>query len=343
MFGAVLSKAGGCAFICAGGHSFPAGDLLLDGVEHLPADDGFVVILGPVFGELSGVHDGFLADAVLAEGLLHHHVAAVFLILKDGLQGGDIPGNLAGNVGDLFRLQLCLDGPESVPGEIPPEDEADRFSLVRHDLRFPVLAADVAQEVLKLNDHPALLHGLLFAPDDVFADTLALGLGEGAVEGEQELALPGDGVEVLLLENDRDAQLAQFTGVFDGVQRVPGKAGEGFGEDEVDPAPPALADHPLEFLPAADGRAGFALVGEHVRHDPVRIFCDFFGVVALLRLVAGELLLVIGGDAAVGGDTELLFHGLSLGCVFHGRDHNESAGSGCHVWWPPSMVCPFFS
>ena len=331
MLGAVLPKAGGCALLCAGGHGLPAGGLLLGGVENLTADDGLVVILGPVFGELPGIHDGFLVDAVLPEGLLHNDVAAVFLILKNGLQGGEIPGHLAGDVGDLLRLQLGLDGPECVPGEVAFEDEADDFRLVRHDFRFSVRAADIAQKVLVLDGDLALLHGLPLAPAHVFADALALGLREGAIEGEQELAFPRDGVEVLLFENHGDAQLTQLTGVFHGIQRVPGEAGEGFGEDQVDLAPPALADHALEVLPALDRGAGFALVREHVGHDPVRVTGDFIGVVAHLGLVAGELLLVVRGDTAVRGDPQLFFLGLRLSRFPYRWDYYEFAGSGCHL------------
>lgn len=158
-----------------------------------------MVVLGPVFGKLSGIHDGFLADAVLTEGFLHNDIAAVFLILKNGLQSGEIPGHLAGDVGGLLRLQLGLDGPERVPSEVAFEDEANDLRLVRHDLRLPVLAADVAQKVFVLNDDPALLHGLLLAPDHVFADTLTLRLSECAVEGEQELAFPGKDFKDFLL------------------------------------------------------------------------------------------------------------------------------------------------
>ena len=161
---AVFSKAGGRALFGAGGHRPAACCLLLSGIENLPTDDGLVVVLGPVFGELPGIHDGFLADAVLAEGFLHHYVAAVFFILENGLQSGDVPDGLAGDVRDLLRLQLGLDGPERVPGQISFEDEADRLSLLRHNLRLSILATDVAQEVLVLNDHPAVLHGLAFAP-----------------------------------------------------------------------------------------------------------------------------------------------------------------------------------
>ena len=91
VFGAVFPQAGGGTLFRAGGSGIPAGGFLLHGVENLPADDGFMVVLDQDLGELSGVFDDLLTDAVLDEGFLQKHVTAVFLVLQDGLDAGDVP------------------------------------------------------------------------------------------------------------------------------------------------------------------------------------------------------------------------------------------------------------
>ena len=54
--------------------------------------------------------------------------------------------------------------------------------------------------------------GLALAPTHPAAGALALGLGEGPVQGDQELALRVDGVDVLFLEDDWDTQAPQLPG-----------------------------------------------------------------------------------------------------------------------------------
>ena len=332
---AVLPKPGRRTLFRAGGHGPPAGSLRLDGVEHLPADDALVVVLDQDLGELPGVLDDLFADAVLDEGLLQEHVAAVFLILQDGLQPGDIPGRLAGDVGHTVRLQPGLEGAEGISGQVAVIDKADSFRLVRHDLRLAVFTLHIAQEPLVLDDGPACFHCLMFSPAHVFADALAFGLGEGSVEGDEEFALRVDGVDVLLLEDHGDAQVPQFAGVLDDVQGVSGEAGEGFGQDEVDPAHPALSDHLLELLPALDGGAGDALVRKHRGHGPLGILRDLLGIIGSLGLVTGELLLVVGRHAAVGGDPEVLLGGLGLDVLLLGGNDDDLGSRIRHFMGPP--------
>ena len=97
----------------------------------------------------------------------------------------------------------------------------------------------------------------------------AFGLCEGTVDGDEELAFRVDGVDILLLEDDRDAHAAQLAGIAQGVHGVAGEAGDGFGKDHVDLALPALADHPQEILALAGGSACDALIREDIRHRPV--------------------------------------------------------------------------
>ena len=91
MLAAVLAPAGGGALSRGARLGVPPGHLQLDGVEGLPADDTLMVVLNQVFGELAGIGDHLLADAVLDEGLLEQDVPAVFLVGQDAPDMGCHP------------------------------------------------------------------------------------------------------------------------------------------------------------------------------------------------------------------------------------------------------------
>lgn len=87
---------------------------------------------------------------------------------------------------------------------------------------------------------------------------------------------------------------------FQAVHRVPGEAGEGFGQDGVDLAPLAGGDHLIEVFPLFHAGPRKSLVSKDAGQLPVWILLDLLGVVGFLRLVAGDLLLAVGGYPAVG-------------------------------------------
>ena len=132
------------------------------------------------------------------------------------------------------------------------------------------------------------------------------------MERDEEFTFRVDGVDVLLLEDHGDAKAPQLTGVADGIQRISGEAGDGFSKDHVDLALSALTDHTQEILTPAGGGSRDALIREDIHHCPLRIFHDLFGVEGFLVFVAGQLLLITGGDAAVGGNTQIALLGLFL-------------------------------
>ena len=103
----------------------------------------------------------------------------------------------------------------------------------------------------------------------------------------------------MLLEDDRNTKIPQLAGIVERVHGIPCKAGDGFGEDQVDFTLTALADHTQEVLALTGGGAGDALVGEYLHHGPFWIFHDLFRVVGKLVFVTGQLLLAVGGHAAV--------------------------------------------
>ena len=80
--------------------------------------------------------------------------------------------------------------------------------------------------------HPALI-----APSHIARDRLALFLGEGSVDGGDELAAYIDSIDPFTLESDIDTQLLQFTDILETVLGVAGKARDRFDKNLVDQAP----------------------------------------------------------------------------------------------------------
>ena len=70
----------------------------------------------------------------------------------------------------------------------------------------------------------AALHPALIAPLHITGYGLALFLGEGSVDGCDELTAHIDRIDTFTLESDIDTQLFQFTDVLKAVLGVAGKA-----------------------------------------------------------------------------------------------------------------------
>ena len=145
------------------------------------------------------------------------------------------------------------------------------------------------------------------------------------MERNEEFAFRVDGVDVLLLEDHGNAETSQLTGIADGVQRISGEAGDRLGEDHIDLALPALTNHAKELLAPTGGGSCDALIRENVHHRPIRILHDLLGVERFLVLIAGQLLFITGGYAAVSGDAQISFLCLFLrGFLFSWNDNDFS-------------------
>ena len=114
-------------------------------------------------------------------------------------------------------------------------------------------------------------------------------MGEGGIDGGDELAAHIGGVDALALEADIDAQFLPHC--LQTVLCVPGETGDGFDEDLVDESSAAVRHHALEVLPLCGGGAGDALVGVDIHHAPLSLAGDQLGVVAVLRREGVELVI----------------------------------------------------
>ena len=343
VFAAVTGSPGRGVPLVWGASGVPSGKLGLYRVEFVPADDPLVVVLDEVHGELTGVLDGFFADAVAHIGFLQQHVPAVDLILENTSDCRFRPAFPSGCSWDLVLLQFGLDHTDAVPHEEAVEHSPHHLRLLGDDAGLVILAAFVGIEVFVLEGDLSLPHGLPPAPFDIGAHRFAFCLRKRPHQGQQHLAFCVHRIDVLLLEYHRDAQLLESADVAQAVHRIAGKAGDGLDQYEIDLSLPAFANHFEKFRAFGGGGAGDPLVRKNARHRPVGVLHDHIGVVGLLGLVAGELLLVLGGHPAVGGYPQLALRFPLLCRLRTSWDNKDAWGGFGHDILLLSMVCPFFS
>ena len=207
-----------------------------------------MVIFNEVHGKLACILDGLAVDKVLPEGLLHQHIAAVFFILQDAADAGDGPLWGILEALDALLLQFLFDHPQTGPGEITLIEPSDNFRLFRNDLRLTILTLAVAIQLFILDAHFSGFHGTAFTPCDIGGDGFTFRLGEGPGEGDSQLTVLLQRIDVFLLEDDCDAELLERPDVVETVHRVAGEAGDRLGQDHIDFLLTAVPNHPHEVL-----------------------------------------------------------------------------------------------
>ena len=184
VFAAVFARACGNALSAPVG-LYPAPcHFKLHCIELLSGDDGIMVILDQVLGPLAGVLDHLFTDAVPNEGLLPQDIAAVFFVAEDRSQIGSGPLCGSRGVPETPGLQRFLDAPQCFPRQIHFINQLHCFRLLRYNHHFTIRTLFIAQQGFELNVGFAGPHGLLNPPADTGRGILALGLGEGAVDGD---------------------------------------------------------------------------------------------------------------------------------------------------------------
>ena len=235
----------------------------------------------------------------------------------------------------MVGFQFLLDLNQTAPVQVPAVDPPHRLRLLRHDLRLAVLSLAVAQQLLVLEGDIARSHTFLFSPAHILAEGFALRLGKAAKQGDEEFAGLCEGVDVLLLENNADPAPLQHPHGIQRVHGVSGEAGEGFGQDQADLPSLTGGNHLVKLRPLLHAGAREALIREDAGQLPVRVVLDLMGVVLLLGLIAGELLLAVGADPAVGGHPLMALPGASAspcwGTFCGGDNPNPAFHSLFHV------------
>ena len=104
VFAGVAGSACGCALLGWAAPGIPSGQLCLNLLIDLAADNCGMVVLDQHHGKLAGILHDFSAHDVVLEGLLSQSVTAVFFVGKDGLNSGSLPLCRTGRVGNFLVL-----------------------------------------------------------------------------------------------------------------------------------------------------------------------------------------------------------------------------------------------
>ena len=302
-----------------------------------------MVIFNEVHGKLACILDGLAVDKVLPEGLLHQHITAVFFILQDATDAGNGPLRRILEALDALLFQFIFDHPQAGSGEIALIEPSDDFGLFRNDLRLTILTFAVAVQLFILDADLSGFHGAALTPCDIRGDRFTFRLGEGTGEGDSQLTVLLQRIDVFLLEDDCDAKLFERPDIVEAVHRIAGEAGDRFGQDDIDFLLAAVPNHPHEVLTLLGRGSGDALVCKDSGHRPCGVGHDFIGIVLFLHLIAVCLILLFGGDSAVSCHPELSAGFCLTGGFRLGRDLNYSWGILFHCRSLLSMTCPFFN
>ena len=130
----------------------PPFQLVLHPSEGFRRDDGGMVLLHIVLGDLAMVFQPVLAQEVDAVSLLEQLVAHVGLVRQDPADGRVAPLRLPGRGGDAVLGQPFGDLERRVSRKEIPEDAAHDLCLLLVDYKPSVLALVVAEEMLVLRD-----------------------------------------------------------------------------------------------------------------------------------------------------------------------------------------------
>ena len=125
----------------------------LNAVEQVTVDDGRVVVLQIMLGDLSRVFHSLMLKQIGAIGLLSQHVTLVFFVSKDRLQTGRIPF-LVGFSGwrNVSFVQAVADRGLAVACAVSLEDFSDDLRFVFFDFqRIVFLCFDIEYAPIAVN------------------------------------------------------------------------------------------------------------------------------------------------------------------------------------------------
>ena len=213
-----------------------------------------------------------------------------------------------GGVGDLLAIVVAValvpeQGLNLLHGVVPGGVQLEQLpyhgglALVDHQ-PSPVL--DVAEDAA-VAQHHTLLDGLSVSELDPAGEFSQLILGDTGHDGQPQLAVLVEGVDVVVLEEHPHPGVEQFPRVEDGVQGVPGETGDLLGDDKVKESGLAVLHHAVEVLTLFGGGGGQALVYIAGHILPGGISADELLVVAHLVAQGVELLVAFGGHPGVEG------------------------------------------
>ena len=169
----------------------------------------------------------------------------------------------------------------------------DDLGLLRIYHQLTVCASIVAEEPVEWDRNLAVCKALSLSPCAVLGNAAAFLLRQRAHDGNEQLALAVESPDILLFKIALDAFFLELSDGRQAVHGVAGKAADALGDDQVNLPGQRISDHSLEAFTALGAGTGDAFVGIDVHELPVVPALDVVGVIIDLRLVAGELIVVI--------------------------------------------------
>ena len=281
----ILAAAGEDSVCCVpqllgydGRYDFPA--LIL---EHHPLLRREKLLL---FGE--HIHDADLVADIIA------------LVLRVGNHAGH------GRVGDFSAVVVAVAFfPEQVfdllhavmVSSVQPEQLAHhgRLGFVNDE---PPAVLSVSEDAA-VAENNIVFYRLLVAELDAARQLAQLVLRDAGHDGEAQLGVLVERVDVVVLEKNADACGKQLARVADAVECISGETGDLLGEDEVKFVVLRVLHHALKVVALARGHAGKTLVNVAVDERPCRVAGDIVAVVADLVVERVELLVAVGRNARV--------------------------------------------
>ena len=202
-------------------------------------------------------------------------VVAVTLVPKDGL--------------DLLHRVLSAG--------IQLKQLSNHFCLffVNHQ---PTFILDIAKDTV-VAQHHLVLDGLLMAELDTAGKLTKLVLRNTGHNGQPQLRIVIEGVDVVVLEKHPHAATQKLTGVLNGVQGVTGKTGDLFGDDQIEHPCSGIIHHPVEILPLLCGNAGKTFINIAGNEGPVGIALDQILIIRDLVAQRVQLFVTLRGYAGV--------------------------------------------
>ena len=253
-------------------------------------------VFGIVLRQFTAIETFPLRQVILNVSFLQQRVSGIFLVFQDAAHGFRLP-LAAQTAGNTFLTQRFRDSSLAHTVQTGMENETNSFGFLLIDNNASFFAPVAVQQ--------RQIHGLSLreilanAPFAIIRNALALLLRKRSEDGQHQLTVPAQTVDILLLKIDRNAQLLQLSYRFQQRHRVTGEAADGFCEHPVDSARPAVCQQPLK-LRAIVLRPGQRLVCVHPRIRPAGAALNKLAVMANLSGQRMQHSVLAGGHSAVG-------------------------------------------
>lgn len=164
-------------------------------------------------------------------------------------------------------------------------------------------------------EYNALLHLSLLTPFDPLRGPSAFFLGNGGHDGQPQLRITVQSVDVVIHKDNAHTQLLQLTGIGDAVQCISGETGYFLGHNQIQFPVFGAGNHPMKGFPLFRSSSGQPFICKHLEKLPFLVALDVLAEIALLALKGIGLILIVRRNTAVCGDP--LFRLLESALLIH--------------------------